>query len=155
MCVKLNDLETIRSQFENLAKQEEDLADVLDNPFVLLKKVYNIFINMLIYVVRFLFDVIREWICLICSCLQMNLYIEGEIDHMFTKCKKKPSKEAVASVYGVSTYINHNLLVMHANLKLNIFKRILLRIWKVAQEVRHSTVPVRVQKILIPLVCRT
>jgi len=51
MCVKLNNLETVRGYFESLAKNEEQVASALENAFVLLKKVYHIFINMIIYVV--------------------------------------------------------------------------------------------------------
>lgn len=63
-----------------------------------------------------------------------NVYMEAEIEYMFQQSKKKPTKEAVGSVYSFTAYLQHQLLVLHANLKINIFRRVLLRIWKVILE---------------------
>eukprot|EP01122_Echinamoeba_exundans_P012105 TRINITY_DN4999_c0_g1_i1.p1 TRINITY_DN4999_c0_g1~~TRINITY_DN4999_c0_g1_i1.p1 ORF type:complete len:1774 (+),score=459.39 TRINITY_DN4999_c0_g1_i1:165-5486(+) len=114
MCIKVNDVETVRVQFEHLARHEKDVAAPLETSFVVMKKVYHIFINMIIYV--------------------CNLYMEAEIEYMFAQSKKKPTKEAVGSVYSFCSYLQHQLLVLHANLKINIFRRVLLRIWKVVLE---------------------
>jgi hypothetical protein len=61
MCIKLNDIETIRVQFEALCRQEKDFGSAFDTALVVMKKVYHIFVNMIIYVVRscrwFIFEV--------------------------------------------------------------------------------------------------
>lgn len=41
MCIKVNDVETVRVQFEHLARHEKDVSSALETSFVVLKKVYR------------------------------------------------------------------------------------------------------------------
>jgi hypothetical protein len=141
MCIKVNDVETVRVQFEHLARHEKDVGAPLETSFVVMKKVYRIRHSNPTYSVIHLFaflldlapspciDIFINMIIYVC-----NLYMEAEIEYMFSQSKKKPTKEAVGSVYSFCSYLQHQLLVLHANLKINIFRRVLLRIWKVVLE---------------------
>jgi hypothetical protein len=52
MCIKLNDIETIRVQFEALCRSDKDYGTSFKTALTVMKKVYHIFVNMVIYVVR-------------------------------------------------------------------------------------------------------
>lgn len=114
MAVKLNNLDSMRLYFEKLSLQEKEFANNSEAAFTLINKVYRIFIHMLIYV--------------------MNLYMESEIEHALTKSKKKLEKDCVSAVLQVHEYVEGQLRTLQSHCKVNIFKRVLLRVWKVMQE---------------------
>jgi hypothetical protein len=114
MCTKLNDLDALRAFFDKLLSNEP-LFQMAANPaFVLMHKVFRTFLHMIIYII--------------------NMHLDTELEHIYKKCGKKPSSSVFESHQHFISNITDQLALMRDNLRNNIFKRILLRIWKVVQE---------------------
>lgn len=115
MCIKLNDLDALRAFFDRLL-QGEPLFSLAVNPaFVLMHKVFRTFLHMIIYII--------------------NMHLDTEMEHIFKKCSsKKPSSSVYEAHINFISNFSDQLALMKENLRNNIFKRVLLRLWKVIQE---------------------
>lgn len=115
MCIKLNDLDAIRAFFDRLL-QSEPLFQLAVNPaFDLMHKVFRTFLHMLIYII--------------------NMHLDTEMEHIYKKCdSKKPSTSVFEAHLNFVANFSDQLALMKDNLRNNIFKRVLLRLWKVIQE---------------------
>ena len=115
MCIKLNDLDAIRAFFDRLL-QTEPLFQLAVNPaFDLMHKVFRTFLHMLIYII--------------------NMHLDTEMEHIYKKCdSKKPSSSVFEAHLNFVSNFADQLALMKDNLRNNIFKRVLLRLWKVIQE---------------------
>jgi len=114
MCIKLNDLDALRAFFDKLL-QNEPLFQLAANPaFVLMHKVFRTFLHMIIYII--------------------NMHLDTELEHIYKKCGKKPSSSVFEAHLSLVSNLADQLALMKDNLRNNIFKRVLLRIWKVLQE---------------------
>lgn len=115
MCIKLNDLDAIRAFFDRLL-QTEPLFQLAVNPaFDLMHKVFRTFLHMLIYII--------------------NMHLDTEMEHIYKKCDaKKPSSSVFEAHLNFVANFADQLALMKDNLRNNIFKRVLLRLWKVIQE---------------------